>query len=177
MIGRGARSLLLGAVLVMAAACGGAPAASDPSGTVQAALGAATSGGLAKLGDYTCAAKKGDLASAFGGVDTSALQAAGISLNDLLNALSMKFENVSTTEIAKSAAAATVHVTADLTVAFDKDKMRTIVKAMLAAQSQPVDDATLDVAMNAMSAQLSRSSKIDEDIQLVNEGGKWLVCS
>src|SRR5689334_22597636 len=83
MIGRGARSLLLGAVLVMAAGCGGAPAASDPSGTVQAALGAATTGGLAKLADYTCAAKKGDLASAFGGVDTSALQAAGISLNDL----------------------------------------------------------------------------------------------
>jgi len=177
MIGRGARSLLLGGVLVIAAACGGSPSANDPSGAIQAAFSAATSGGLSKFADYTCAAKKGDLASAFAGVDTSALQAAGINVPDLLNAMSMKFENVSTTEVSKSSTAATVHVTADLTVAFDKDKMRTIMKTMLAAQGQPVDDATLDVAMNAMSAQLSRSSKIDEDVQLVNEGGKWLVCS
>lgn len=177
MIRHGSRSLLLGAILVIAAACSGSPAANDPSGAVQAALGAATSGGIAKLADYTCAAKKGDIANAFGGMNLSALQSAGINLSDLLNAMSMKFENVSTTQVSKSDSAATVHLTADLTIAFDKDKMRSVMKTMLAAQGQAVDDATLDAAMGMMSSQLSRSSKIDEDVQLVSEGGKWLLCS
>ncbi len=170
-------AVLFGALLAIAAGCGGSPSANDPSGAVQAALSAATSGGLAKLSDYSCAAKKGDIANAFGGVDTSALQAAGIDVTDLLGAMSMKFENVSTTQVSKSDSAATVHLSADLTIAFEEDKMRTIMKTMLAAASQPVDDATLDVAMGAMSAGLSRSSKVDEDVQLVNEGGKWLLCS
>jgi hypothetical protein len=64
-----------------------------------------------------------------------------------------------------------------MTVTIDKDKFRTIMKTMLAAQGAPTDDATLDTAMNAMSGQLSQTQKLDEDVAVVKEDGKWLICS
>ena len=174
---RGLRGILLGAVLVIAAACAGAPAAAnDPSGAVQAAMSAASSGGFAKLGDFACAAKKNDIANAFGGVNLSQLQAAGINPTDLFNAISLKFENVTTKEVTKSASAATVHLTADMTLSFDKEKMRAIMKTVIAAQGKAVDDSTLDTVMGMMTSQLSKSQKLDEDVAVVNEGGKWLLC-
>jgi hypothetical protein len=173
---RGLRGILLGAVLVIVTACSGAPSTSDPSGAVQAAMSAASSGGFAKLGDFACAAKKNDIANAFGGVNLSQLQGAGINPTELFNAISLKFENVTTKEVTKSASAATVHLTADMTLSFDKDKMRAIMKTVIAAQGQAVDDATLDTVMGMMASQLSKSQKLDEDIAVVNEGGKWLLC-
>ena len=176
MVSNRLRGMLLGAVLLLVAACGGgAPSTNDPSGAVQAALSAAN-GGFTKLVDYTCAAKKSDFANAFGAGGLSQIQAAGVNPDDLFSAVSMKFENVATKEVSKSDTAATVHLTADMTIAFDKDKMRNVMKTVIAAQGQQVDDATLDGVMSAMTAQLTQTQKIDEDISVVNEGGKWLIC-
>ena len=175
MVSARVRGMLLGAVLLLAA-CGGAPSTNDPSSAVQAALSAA-SGGVTKLADFTCAAKKNDITAAFGAGSLSQLQAAGINPTDLFNAMSIKFDNVTTKETSKSSTAATVHMTADMTITFDKDKMRTVMKTVMAAQGQPVDDATLDTVMTMMSSQLSQTRKLDEDVSVVNEGGKWLLCS
>jgi hypothetical protein len=40
-----------------------------------------------------------------------------------------------------------------------------------------VDDATIDATIGAMSSQMTQSQALDEDINLVQEGGKWLICS
>ena len=176
MVSTRARGMLLGAVLLVVAACGGTPSTSDPSGAVQAALSAA-SGGITKLADFTCAAKKDDITAAFGAGSLSQLQGAGVNPTDLFNAMSIKFDNVTTKEVSKSATNATVHMTADMTISFDKDKMRTVMKTVMAAQGQPVDDATIDGVLSVMSTQLSQTRKLDEDVSVVNEGGKWLLCS
>jgi hypothetical protein len=175
MISTRARALLLSGVVLLVAACGGAASTNDPSGAVQAALGAA-SGGITKLADFTCAAKKNDVTDAFGASSLSQLQGAGVNMNDLFGAVSIKFENVTTKETSKSDSAATVHMTADMTISFDKDKMKALMKTVLQAQGQPVDDAALDNLMAMMSTQLSQSQKLDEDVSVVNEGGKWLLC-
>jgi hypothetical protein len=61
-------------VLLAATGCGGAgPNTSDPGGTVTAALDAAKSGGLAKVVDFTCTAKKGNIGSLFGAAGLGAL--------------------------------------------------------------------------------------------------------
>src|SRR5690349_9956566 len=171
----GLRSILLAGALV-AAACSGSPSTNDPSGAVQAAMSAASSGGFTKLADFACAARKGDIANTFGGGNLAQIQQAGLDPTDLFNAMSLKFENVTTKEVTKSDTAATVHLTADLSISFDKDKLRAMMKTMLAAQGQPVDDSTLDTVMAMMATQLTRSQKIDEDVAVVNEGGKWLIC-
>jgi hypothetical protein len=160
-------------------ACSGVPgggAANDPSGTVTAALAAAQSGGIAKLTDFACAAHKNDIAGAFGGANMGALTAAGIKADDIFGAMSMTFANVTTKEVSKTDTAATVHVTGDMTVTVDKEKFKTLVKTMMQAQGQTVDDTAIDAIVGPMATSLSTTQKLDEDIKVVNEGGKWLLC-
>jgi hypothetical protein len=169
---------LVFALAMTLGACGGGAggAANDPSGAVTAALAAAQSGGLAKLTDFACAAHKNDIARAFGGGNMSALTAAGVKPEDLFGAMSFSFANLTTKEVTKTDTAATVHVTGDMTITVDKEKFKTIAKAMFTAQGLPADDATIDAMVSQMSTTLSSTQKLDEDIKVVNEGGKWLLC-
>jgi hypothetical protein len=169
---------LVFALAMTLGACGGGPAgaANDPSGAVTGALAAAQSGGLAKLTDFACAAHKNDIAGAFGGGNMSALTAAGVKPEDLFGAMSFSFANITTKEVTKTDTAATVHVTGDMTITVDKEKFKTIAKAMFTAQGLPADDATIDAMVSQMSTTLSSTQKLDSDIKVVNEGGKWLLC-
>jgi hypothetical protein len=167
------------AFAISLAACGGGGpggAANDPTGVVSAALAAAQSGGIAKLTDFACAAHKNDIAGAFGGGNLGALTAAGVKPDDVFGAMSMSFANVSAKEVTKTDTTATVHVTGDMTITVDKDKFKAIAKTMFTAQGLPADDATLDAMVAQMATTLSVPQKLDSDIQVVNEGGKWLLC-
>jgi hypothetical protein len=167
------------AVAMALGACSAVPGgatANDPSGVVTAAFAAAQSGGLTKLTDFACAAHKNDLAGAFGGSSLGALTAAGVSADQMFGAMSMSFANLTTREVSKTDTAATVHVSADMTFNVDKEKFKTVWKAMMLAQGQPVDDATIDAIVSQMATSISTTQKLDEDIKVVNEGGKWLLC-
>jgi CRISPR/Cas system CMR subunit Cmr4 (Cas7 group RAMP superfamily) len=94
----------------------------------------------------------------------------------MFGALSMSFANVTTREVSKTDTAATVHVTGDMTINVDKEKFKTVWKTMMQAQGQPVDDATIDAIVGQMATSISTTQKLDEDIKVVNEGGKWLLC-
>src|SRR4051794_41876137 len=86
---------LVFAVALALGACGGAAGpANDPAGTVQAAYAAVTSGGVSKIGDYVCAAKKGDLAGLFGGANPAPLTAAGAHPDPPLPAGSVSFSRL-----------------------------------------------------------------------------------
>jgi len=168
---------LVVAVIVSMAGCSGAPNANEPAGTVSAALAAAQSGGIAKLADYACAAKKGDFASLFGSGSLSSLTALGIDPNTLFDAMKVEFQDVKTEEKSKSGTNATVHVTGKTVITVDATKMKEILKTVMAAQGAPTDDVSLNAAMTAMSGQLSQTQALDEDVNLVQENGKWLICS
>jgi hypothetical protein len=168
---------LVGAVVIAVAACGGGgPSTADPAGAVTAALDAAESGGLTKLTEFACAAQKDKIAEAFGGQSLAGLEAAGISAEELFGSMQMSFDNVKATETSRSGDKATVHVTGDMKIAFDKTKFKEILKAMMQQAGQSVDDATLELAMGAMESQLTQTQKLDEDMTVVQEGGKWLIC-
>ena len=164
------------AAIALGACGGGAGPASDPTGSVTNAFAAITSGGIGKVTEFACAAHKDDIAGAFGAGSASALQAAGVKAEDVYNAMSISFSNVSAKEVSKTGTAAVVHVTADMKIAFDREKFKALMKTVLAAQGQPADDATLDRLLTAMSGQLEQTQHLDEDIDVVNEGGKWLLC-
>ena len=159
-------------------ACSATPgSANDPSGAVSGAIAAAQSGGLAKLADFACAAHKNDILGAFGGGgDLSELTAAGLKPEDVFGAMSVSFSNVTTKEVSKTDTAATVHVTGDMALKIDPEKFKPIAKAMFTAQGLPADDATVNAMVGAMTTGLSAPQKLDEDVQVVNEGGKWLIC-
>ena len=168
---------LLGAVAIAVAACGGgAPNTGDPAGAVNAAFDAAESGGLTKLTEFACAAQKDNIAAAFGGDSLAGLEGAGITAEELFGAMKMSFDNVKTEEKSRDGDKAVVHVTGDMKIEFDKTKFKDILKAMMEQAGQTVDDATLELAMGAMESQLTQTQKIDEDMTVVQEGGKWLIC-
>jgi hypothetical protein len=54
-----------------------------------------TSGGLSKVSEFACAAHKDDVANAFAGGNTAALTAAGLKPDDVFNAMTLSFANVS----------------------------------------------------------------------------------
>jgi hypothetical protein len=83
---------------------------------------------------------------------------------------------VTTKEVSKTDTAAVVHVTGDMTITVDKEKFKAVAKTLMAAQGQTVDDAAIDAIVNQMATSLSSTQKLDSDIKLVNEGGKWLLC-
>ena len=159
-------------------ACGGGPggAANDPSGAVSGALAAAQSGGLGKLSDFACAAHKSDIMGAFGGGNLGALTAAGVKPEDLFGAMTVSFTNVTTKEVSKTDTTAKVHVTGDIAIKIDPEKFKTVAKAMFTAQGLPADDATINAMVAGMANSMSSTQKIDSDIDVVNEGGKWLIC-
>ncbi len=169
------RLVLLTAIVLVLSACGAAGGGgSDPAGAVKAAFDATQAGGLAKLDDFACAAQKGKMAEAFGGVDQ--LSSAGVDLNSLMSAISIKFDNVATKESSRTDKEATVHVTGNMTTTVDPEKFKPILKQMLAANGQPADDATVQTVLAAMSSQLSNTQALNQDVKVVNEGGKWLIC-
>ncbi len=172
------RSAAFAAVLIVSlAACSGGPGGAsqnEPAGAVKAAFDAAQSGGLTKMAEFSCAAQKDSIAGLFG--EAGDLAGSGIDADDIADAMKIEFKDIQTTEKSRSGTNAEVHVTGTSTISFDQAKMREIMRAVLAAQGQPVDDATLDMAMNMIAGQLTQTTPIDEDFTVVQEGGKWLIC-
>ena len=165
-------------LMVGVVGCGGGVAnQSDPASAVKAGLDATQSGGITKLADYTCAAKKGELTNLFGAESLSNLSAAGVDVNEVFGAVKFDFKDVQTSEVSKSGDSAVVHLSGTMNVSIDEAKMRDVMKKVMEVQGQAVDDATLDMVIGAMTTQLSQPTPIDEDVTVVQEGGKWLICS
>lgn len=173
------RSAVIAAVLVLGVVgCGGGVAnQSEPAGAVKAALDAAQSGGITKLADYACAAKKGDIANLFGGESVGSLTALGVDPNEVFGAVKFEFKDVQTSEVSRSGESAVVRLNGTMNVSIDATKMRDVMRRVMEAQGQPIDDATLDMVIAGMTSQLGRPQPIDEEVTVVQEGGKWLICS
>jgi len=149
---------------------------SDLAKAVQDAFAAIQTGGVAAAIPLTCAAKQAEAAQAFAGASATSLTQLGVKMEDLLSAMKLTWSNL----VIKSATATgdkgTVAYSADLKVDLDATKMRAIMKTVLAAKGQPVDDAALDTVMAAMQPQLSKSQHVDDTVDLVKENGKWVMC-
>lgn len=167
----------LGALAIALGACGGgAPGGGDPVGTVNAAFSAAESGGFGALAAFACAAKKDDVTGLFGAGGMDELTAAGIDPNALFAAMKIDFQDLKTTEKSRDGSTAVVQVTGKASMQIDDAKFKEIMKKVLEAQGQPVPDAQLDQMIAAMSGSLTTTQDIDEEVTVVNEGGKWLIC-
>src|SRR5688572_19816583 len=90
------RSAAITAMLIIGVVgCGGSVAdQSEPAGAVRAAMDAAQSGGIVKLAEYACAARKSDIATLFGGESVGSLTALGIDPNEIFGAIKFEFKDV-----------------------------------------------------------------------------------
>jgi len=165
------------ALAAAVAACGGGASGpgSDPAGTVKGAFDAMASGKLDTLAQYACAANKDEISSILSRTDTTGALPSGF--GDVFGSMKISYENLGVKQTEVTGDSATVHVTGTMKVTFDDAKLKDFVKQMMAASGQPVDEATINMALAAMKAQLSGTgTTMDQDITLKNEGGKWLIC-
>jgi hypothetical protein len=166
------------ALLLTVAACSGVPGGgNDPVSAANAALAATESGGFGKLAEFACADKKDDIASAFGAGDLSQLTSMGIDPNDLFNSMTIDFQDMAVTPVSVSGSDATVHMKGKVAVSIEPAKAREFVKKILEAQGVAANDQMIDTVLTQMSSQLAQTRDVDEDVKMVQENGKWVICS
>jgi hypothetical protein len=158
---------------------GGGPSGSDPTATVRDMMATVTAGNYDKIADYACAAQKEQISQQFNpsgllGGDYSQL---GFTAADLKEVFKFTVSGLDVKEKSKDATTAVVSMTGMMKIDINKDKFKALMKKALEAAGQPVDDATLNMAMSGFDTLAGKEQDISSDISLVNEGGKWLVCN
>ena len=176
-----ARSLKLLPVLValiaLLAACGGAAplAGDDPASIARQVMSSLAARDITKLTDLACAAQKDEIADSFtGGL---ADIAPGTDPATLLQAIQIDTSKVVVGTATVSGDTATVPLTGSMKLTIDSEKLKPVVKAALAAQGMPSDDAAVDAALGFVSAFNGQEIPLDDQpITLKKENGAWKVC-
>jgi hypothetical protein len=171
--------LVAGAVLVaLLAGCGGSSGpGSDPVGTVKGLMDTVQAGQWDKLPDYACAAQKDQIKQQFESLGSGAGGALGdLGLSDVGDAMKITFSNLDVKEKSREGDKAVVAVSGKMKLEFNKDKLKELVKKAAEAQGQTVTDAQIDMALGMLSGMGGLEQDMTQDMTVVNEGGKWLVC-
>jgi hypothetical protein len=173
---------LTAALVVMAllAGCGGGgsgsgPSSSDPTQTVKDMFATMTAGSYDNIADYACAAQKETVAKQFDPSSMLGGGSMGLSAADLKQIVKITVDGLTVTEKSKDASKAVVAIAGKMKFVIDKDKFKELMKKALASAGQPVDDATLELALGMIDS-LAAGQDIASDLNLVLEGGKWLIC-
>ncbi len=170
--------LVAGVVLVaMVAACGGSSGpGNDPVGTVKGMADVVSSGKWDKIADYACAAKRDELKKQFDFSGLAGDALGGMNLGDISDAIKISFANLDVKEKSRAGDKAVVTMTGKVKMEFNKDKLKALVKKAAEAAGQPVDDAQIELALGMLSGLGGTEQDVSSDLNLVNEGGKWLIC-
>jgi hypothetical protein len=167
-------SLLLALIL---AACGGGDddGGGDPVDVVKDMVNALEDLDLDKMQELVCEAQRADLVEALTG-GAEEMEAAGITIDELLNAMKVTVENDKYEEKSKSGDEAVVHVSGSVKMEFKPDEFKALIKKMLEAEGTEIPDEMLDPMIDQMIAEEAQEDSIDSDVKLVKEEGEWLIC-
>jgi hypothetical protein len=171
-------SLLIVALVALAGCRYLPPAADSPEGIVKGAfeaVEASGAGGIARLADFACAAKADAVVAVLGG--GAGLGALGVDPKEVLAGTSVDFENLEVSESLKTETDARVRITGTAIYTIDQATFRTIVTKMLEAQGVEPTKKVLDATTAQYADQLTRSAKMKFDMNLVQEDGKWVICT
>jgi hypothetical protein len=171
------------AALLLLTGCRYLPVAGDsPAGVVTAAydaVEAAGVGGYERFTDFACAAQADDVLALLGenAASLSMVTAAGLDPKEVLAGTSVDFENLKVTESKKTETAATVRVTGKATHTFAEGPFRTMMTKVLKHQGIEPTKKRLDATMAAFADKMTKSAKMKVDMTLIQEDGKWVICS
>ena len=159
--------VILGVVL---SACGGA-SGSDPTSAVKDVFQAMQDKKFDTIGNYVCAAQRDQIVASLNPASSLASGlGSGLDPAKVLDAMTITLENMEYTKVSESGTNAVVHVKGTMSLKFDKDKLSALMK------SAGTDDASVQAALGMMDSMLGSGFPMDNDLNVVNEGGKWLVC-
>ena len=171
--------ILVAPLLLVLVACGGAVpgqgGTDDPAGRVRGVMSALAAKDMTKLTEFACAEKKDDIVNQFtGGV---ANLGEGIDPQQVLDAVTINTSNVTVGEATVNGDTASVKLGGSMSISIDPVKLRPVIKAALEAKGLPADDATIDLAMQAMPQIADQQVPMDnETVDLIKENGAWVIC-
>ncbi len=170
------RFAILTMTAIVLAACGGG-AGGDPTATVREAFKRLEAKQFDQLAELACTDKKDEFAERFDLSGQMAASLPGVDAQKVLDAISVSTTGLDVKEVSRSGNTAVVHVTGQLQLQFDQDKFKEILREVLKAQGLgEVDDAMLDQVMGPALAQAEQTTELNDDVDMVNEGGTWLIC-
>jgi hypothetical protein len=153
--------------------CGGSSGGGEPVDPVKSVISAIEAKQFDKIADYACAAKKEEVKTQFNFGEQlagSLSDVPGVKSDDIIAAMSFKFENVTYKEASRDGDKATVAMTGMMKMAIDKVKITDVLKAA-------GGDATMVDALTAgFDAMSGEGIPMDSTVEVVKEGGKWLIC-
>jgi len=100
----------------------------------------------------------------------------GIDPQDLLDAFSFNFGELSYEETMRDESTARVRIYGPMWMEVDGEKLASFLKNAAIAQGRPVNEEEVSVLVALFSAMAGQETPVESDVQLVKEGGKWLVC-
>ncbi|MBP7687807.1 MAG: hypothetical protein KA765_07870 [Thermoflexales bacterium] len=162
---------------VVLTACGGGAAASDPTAAVKSAMDAVVNKQFDKLVEYSCAAKKDEVA----GQLNPAAQLANAGMDEattkqLLDSMNITLTGAEFTKVSETGDKAQVQMKGTLTMKFDREKLKAVVTTLLKSQGMDATDEIVNQALDQVSGQLEQGQAIDNKVDLVKENGKWVIC-
>jgi hypothetical protein len=156
-------------------ACGAGGGGDDPTAPVKGVISAIGAKQFDKIADYACAAKKEQVKTQFDFATQMAGSLEGIpnvKATDIVNAMSFTFENVTYKEASRSGDTAKVTMAGTMKISIDKAKVTSILQAAGGAAAAAMVD-TLTAGIDTMSG---TGIPMDSTVDVVKEGGQWLIC-
>lgn len=165
---------LLGVMLL--AACGGGAGGDEPTGVVEKVVEAMQTLDVDAAKEYFCEEQKSTMDAALQ-EGLAELGDLGLDPDELLDAFSIKFADMKYEETSKDGDEAVVHVSGNMSLDFDAEKLKEFFKKAAEAAGQPVGDQELDFVVGIFEAMSGQEAPLDGDVELVKEDGDWVVCS
>jgi hypothetical protein len=170
-------ALILGLVL---AACGGGGDDGDATGVVKDLFNAIEAKDFDKIPDFACVAQKQEVRETFdfGAIMTEALGGADVDPQTILDMLTFQVSNLEVEEKSRSGDTATIHVKGRIEMTVDPEKFNDVVRELLKAQGMgDVSDELIEQFAGPMLEQFEDfGTDLDDDLRVIKEEGKWLVC-
>jgi hypothetical protein len=165
-------SLFLTLVLV---ACGGGGTSDAPVDVVKSVVKAMEDLDVDAASKHFCDARKAELddtlASGF-----EELEALGMDPDELLEAIKLEMKDMSYEEKSKDGDKAVVGVSGTLSLGFDTEKLRSLLKQVAEAAGQTVTDEELDLVVGMFGAMAGQEAPFEGEVELIKEDGDWVVC-
>jgi hypothetical protein len=172
--------MALGLLLTACGGSGNGDDGDDATATVQDLFKAIENKQFDKIPDFACAAQKEDVRQTFdfGSAIASSLGGADVDPQMILDALTFKLSDLEITEKSQSGDKAVVHAKGRLEMTVDPDKFKDVVRELLEQQGiGDVSDELMDQFAGPVMEQFEDfSTDLDDDIALVKEDGKWVIC-
>jgi hypothetical protein len=164
--------LLLSLALV---ACGGGSGDDQPVAVVKEVVGAMETLDFEQASEFFCAEQKDELASTMES-GFAELEQMGMDPDELLSAITLNLEDMEYEEKSQDGDKAVVHMSGNMALEFDTEKLRSFLQQALEASGQQVTDQEMDFVIGLFESMAGQEAPIDADVDVVREDGEWVVC-